>query len=66
MAGETSFDYYHGDEGSRFSFYRIPCQLVAGERFKRLSTDAKLLSELETGNGFGLIERVKQGQGRPA
>ena len=25
----------------------------------------KLLSELDTGNGFGLIERIKQGQGRP-
>ena len=25
----------------------------------------KLLSELDAGNGFGLIERVKQGQGRP-
>ena len=25
----------------------------------------KLLSKLDTGNGFGLIERVKQGQGRP-
>lgn len=26
----------------------------------------KLLSELDTGKGIGLIERVKQGQGRPA
>ena len=26
----------------------------------------KLLSELDKGKGFGLIERVKQGQGRPA
>ena len=25
----------------------------------------KLLAELDTGKGFGLIERVKQGQGRP-
>ena len=112
MAGETSFDYYYGDESNQFSFYRIPRQFITGERFKRLSTDAKLLygllldrmglsakngwydeqgrvfiyytldeiqedlncahgkavkllSELDTGNGFGLIERVKQGQGRP-
>lgn len=112
MAAETSFDYYYGDESNQFSFYRIPRQLVTGERFKRLSTDAKLLygllldrmglsakngwfdeqgrvyiyytldevqkdlncahgkavkllSELDTGNGFGLIERIKQGQGRP-
>ena len=107
-----SFDYYYGDESSQFSFYRIPRQLVTGDNFKRLSTDAKLLygllldrmslsakngwyddhgrvfiyytldeiqedlncghekavkllSELDTGKGFGLIERVKQGQGRP-
>lgn len=112
MAAETSFDYYYGDESNQFSFYRIPRQLVTGERFKRLSTDAKLLygllldrmslsakngwydeqgrvyiyytldeiqedlncghgkavkllSELDAGNGFGLIERIKQGQGRP-
>lgn len=112
MAAENSFDYYYGDESSQFSFYRIPRQLITGDHFKRLSTDAKLLygllldrmslsakngwyddqgrvfiyytldeiqedlncahgkavkllSELDTGNGFGLIERVKQGQGRP-
>jgi len=112
MAAETAFDYYYGDESNQFSFYRIPRQLITGDRFKRLSTDAKLLygllldrmglsakngwydeqgrvfiyytldeiqedlncahgkavkllSELDTGNGFGLIERVKQGQGRP-
>ena len=113
MAAETSFDYYYGDESNQFSFYRIPRQLVTGDRFKRLSTDAKLLYgllldrmslsakngwydeqgrvyiyytldeiqedlncghdkatrmlvELDNGkNGFGLIERVRQGQGRP-
>ncbi len=43
MATETEFDYYYGDESNQFSFYRIPRQLVTGERFKRLSTDAKLL-----------------------
>ena len=37
------FDYYYGDESNQFSFYRIPRQLVTGERFKQLSTDAKLL-----------------------
>ena len=113
MAAETVYDYYYGDESSQFSFYRIPRQLITGERFKRLSTDAKLLYgllldrmglsakngwydkqgrvyiyytldeiqkdmncghdkatkllvELDNGkNGFGLIERVRQGQGRP-
>ena len=43
MAAETSFDYYYGDESSQFSIYRIPRQLITGERFKLLSTDAKLL-----------------------
>ena len=41
MATETSFDYYYGDESSQFSFYRIPRQLITGDRFKRLSTDAR-------------------------
>ena len=112
MSENPVFDYYYGDESSQFSFYRIPRQLITGDLFKRLSTDAKLLygllldrmglsvkngwyddlgrvyiyytlseiqedlncghdkavkllSELDTGKGFGLIERVKQGQGRP-
>lgn len=106
------FDYYYGDESNQFSFYCVPRQLVTGERFKQLSTDAKLLygllldrmglsakngwydgagrvyiyytleeiqndlrcahgkavkllAELDKGKGFSLIERVKQGQGRP-
>jgi len=113
MASNISYDYYYGDERNQFSFYRIPRQLVAGDSFKRLSTDAKLLYglllnrmglsakngwydergrvfiyytldeiqedmncghdkatkllvELDSGkNGFGLIERIRQGQGRP-
>ena len=107
MDGSTVFDYYYGDESSQFSFYRIPRQLVAGQQFKKISTDAKLLygllldrmglsarngwyddagrvyifytldeiqedlncghekavkllSELDTDKGCGLIERVKQ------
>ncbi len=106
------FAYYYGGESEQFSFYRIPRQLITGEGFKCLSTDAKLLygllldrmglsakngwydklgrvyiyytleeiqedlgcghnkavrllAELDTGKGCGLIERVKQGQGRP-
>lgn len=107
------YDYYYGDESSQFSFYRIPRQLITGQHFKKVSTDAKLLygllldrmglsarngwyddagrvyifytldeiqedlscghekavkllSELDADKGCGLIERVKQGQGRPA
>ena len=113
MEYELPFDYYYGDESNQFSFYRIPRQLVTGEEFRRLSTDAKLLYglmldrmglsakngwyddagrvyiyytqeeiqedlncghdkatrlvlELDAGKGIGLIERKKQGQGKPA
>lgn len=113
MVSEAAFDYYYGDESNQFSFYRIPRQLITGDAFKRLSTDAKLLYgllldrmglsvrnhwyddlgrvyiyytldeiqedmncghdkatkllvELDSGKrGFGLIERIRQGQGRP-
>lgn len=110
--GKQCFDYYYGDESGQFSFYRIPRQLITGEQFKKLSTDAKLLYgllldrmglsakngwydkqgrvyiyypleeiqqdmncghdkatkllvELDSGKGIGLIERIRQGQGRP-
>ncbi len=43
MSISTAFDYYYGDESSQFSFYRIPRQLVTGQQFKKISTDAKLL-----------------------
>ena len=39
----TGFDYYYGAEAEQFSFYRIPRQLIKDERFKGLSSDAKLL-----------------------
>lgn len=112
MSISTAFDYYYGDESSQFSFYRIPRQLVTGQQFKKISTDAKLLygllldrmglsarnswyddagrvyifytldeiqedlncghekavkllSELDTDKGCGLIEHMKQGQGKP-
>lgn len=112
MTADTVFDYFYGDESNMFSFYRIPRQLIVGEQFRKLSTDAKLLygllldrvglsakngwydeqgrvyiyytvneiredmncgndkaikllAELDAVKGFGLIERLKQGQGRP-
>lgn len=107
------FDYFYGGQSEQFQFYRIPRQLILGEDFRCLSTDAKLLyglmldrmglsakngwydeigrvfiyytleeikedlncghdkalktlGELDTAKGIGLIERVKQGQGKPA
>jgi len=43
MMTEAKFDYYYGSENNQFSFFRIPRQLMTGKRFKRLSTEAKLL-----------------------
>ena len=36
-------DYFYGQAGERFSFYRIPKALFLEERFQKLSTDAKTL-----------------------
>lgn len=109
---KTEFNYFYGNEADLYSFYRIPKELFTNEKFKNLSTDAKLiyglmldrmslslkngwldeqkrvyiffsmeevmesmncsknkalksLGELDTETGIGLIERVKQGQGKP-
>ena len=106
-----SFEYFYGGQSENFSFYRIPRVLITGEKYRGLSTDAKLLyglmldrmglsakngwyddydrvyiyytvdeimedlccghnkavrllAELDT-KGVGLIERKKQGQGKP-
>jgi len=41
--GDTiNFDYYYGIEAEQFSFYRVPRLLIKDERFKGLSSDAKL------------------------
>ena len=37
------FDYYYGMEAEQFAFYRVPRILIKDERFKDLSSDAKLL-----------------------
>ena len=43
MSGPLRFDYYYGVEAEQFSFYRVPRLLIKDERFKGLSSDAKLL-----------------------
>lgn len=107
-----SFDYYYGTQAEQFTFYRIPKVLFTDDKFKELSSDAKILyglmldrmtlsmkngwldeknrvyiiftleqvmkymncgkdkgvkifAELDSDKGIGLIERVKQGQGKP-
>ena len=109
----NNFDYYYGNEAEQFSFLRVPKLLIKDERFKGLSSDAKLLyglmldrmslsmkngwfddqnrayiiytienimedlgcatekctkilAELDNIKGIGLIERKKQGLGKPA
>ena len=37
------FSYFYEQEADMFSFYRIPKLLFTDERFKELSTDAKVL-----------------------
>ncbi len=43
MGEPLKFDYYYGIEAEQFSFYRVPRLLIKDERFKGLSSDAKLL-----------------------
>ena len=112
MGGTIKFDYYYGIEAEQFSFYRVPRLLIKDERFKGLSSDAKLLyglmldrmalsmkngwlddenrayiiytvdsimedlgcgkdkaikvlAELDTNKGIGLVERIRRGLGKP-
>ena len=107
------YGYYYGNEADQYTFYRIPKMLFTNDRFKNLSSDAKvlyglmldrmglsvksgwtddsdrvyiiftleqvqeamnckhdkavkILAELDTAKGVGLIERIRQGQGKPA
>lgn len=43
MDKKLIFDYYYGIEAEQFSFYRVPRLLIKDQRFKNLSSDAKLL-----------------------
>jgi len=112
MDKPMQFDYYYGIEAEQFSFYRVPRLLIKDERFKGLSSDAKLLyglmldrmalsmkngwfdaenrayiiytvdnimedlgcakatcvkvmKELDSDNGIGLIEKKRRGLGKP-
>ncbi len=112
MGEVITFDYYYGIEAEQFSFYRVPRLLIKDNRFKGLSSDAKLLyglmldrmslsmkngwlddknrayiiytidnimddlgcgkdkaikvlAELDTNKGIGLVERIRRGLGKP-
>ena len=43
MGEPLKFNYYYGVEAEQFSFYRVLRLLIKDERFKGLSSDAKLL-----------------------
>ena len=37
------FDYYYGQEAEQFTFIRLPKILFTDEKFKQLSSNAKIL-----------------------
>lgn len=41
--GKVEFDYFYNRDGDRFSYYMLPKIIVKDERFKNLSSDAKIL-----------------------
>ena len=43
MGRSQEFGYYYGVEAEQYSFYRVPRLLIKDERFRGLSSDAKLL-----------------------
>ena len=112
MGEILQLDYYYGIEAEQFSFYRVPRLLIKDERYRGLSSDAKLLyglmldrmslsmkngwlddknrayiiytidnimddsgcskptcikiiKELDSDSGIGLIEKVRRGLGKP-
>lgn len=112
MEEPLKLDYFYGIEADQFTFYRIPRILVKDDRFRNLSSDAKLLyglfldrmslsirngwvdeknrtyivykighiaedlncsedkaarvlTELDSKKGIGLVERVRRGLGKP-
>ena len=38
-----SYDYFYGQSGELFSYFRIPKALFQDSRFRQLSTDARTL-----------------------
>lgn len=54
---------WHDDDGRVYIYYTVEeiCEDMNCGRDKAM----KLLAELDTGKGVGLIERIRQGQGKP-
>ena len=41
-----NFDYFYGNEAEQYQFYMIPQLLFTDKKFKKISTDAKVLYSL--------------------
>ena len=48
-----SYDYFYGQSGELFSYFRIPKALFQDHRFRQISTDARTLYGI-------LLDRMKQ------
>ena len=61
--GLSAKNNWYDDSGRVYIYYTVDeiCQDMCCGRDKAM----KLLAELDRGKGIGLIERIKQGQGRP-
>ena len=61
--GLSARNGWYNEEGRVFIYYTL--DEIQGDLNCGHEKAVKLLAELDTGKGIGLIERVKQGQGRP-
>lgn len=43
MSESIQYDYFYGEEATQYSFLKLLCQLIKGEKFQYISNDAKLL-----------------------
>ena len=43
MSEKKIFDYFYGSQSEQFSFFRLPKVLIRDERFRKISSDAKIL-----------------------
>lgn len=62
-----NFDYFYGNEAEQYQFYMIPQILFTDKKFKKISTDAKVLYSLlldRTGLSFANKERFTDNDGK--
>lgn len=62
-----NFDYFYGNEAEQYQFYMIPQLLFTDDKFKKLSSDAKILYSLlldRSGLSFKNQERFQDENGK--